>query len=405
MAATTGIRQRHGNRCKRPASGCRCPWEASVYSKRDGKKIRKAFPTKAAALAWRQDSGSAVRLNKLRAPTGETVRQAADAWMALAESGQVRTRSGEAYKPAALRSYEAALRLRVLPEFGSRKLADVTRTDLQDFADKLHAEGMNASTIGGTLLPLRAIYRRAMGRPDSGIAVNPTTGLELPRVRGGRDRIAAPDECARLLAALPAGDRPIWATAMYAGLRRGELQALRVEDVDLAAGVIHVRRGWDPKAGEITTKSGKDRRVPIAAILRDYLDEHLLSLDWSEGLVFGVSASSPFQVLTVAQRAQRAWKAANARLLAEAEDPEDVILLEAITPHECRHTFASLMIAAGVNPKALQTYMGHASITITMDRYGHLMPGNEGEAAGLLDAYLLRADTGARLAQLAEAER
>ena len=58
--------------------------------------------------------------------------------------------------------------------------------------------------------------------------------------------------------------------------------------------------------------------------------------------------------------------------------------------HECRHTFASLMIAAGVNAKALSTYMGHASITITLDRYGHLMPGNEEEAAGLLDPYLAR---------------
>ena len=49
------------------------------------------------------------------------------------------------------------------------------------------------------------------------------------------------------------------------------------------------------------------------------------------------------------------------------------------------------MIAAGVNAKALSTYMGHANIAITLDRYGHLMPGNEAEAAGLLDAYLTRA--------------
>jgi len=56
--------------------------------------------------------------------------------------------------------------------------------------------------------------------------------------------------------------------------------------------------------------------------------------------------------------------------------------------HECRHTFASLMIAAGVNAKALSTYMGHSSITITLDRYGHLMPGSEKDAAELLEAYL-----------------
>ena len=67
---------------------------------------------------------------------------------------------------------------------------------------------------------------------------------------------------------------------------------------------------------------------------------------------------------------------------------------------ECRHTFASLMIAASVNAKALSTYMGHANIGITLDRYGHLMPGNEAEAAGLLDDYLARANTAARLAQL-----
>jgi len=58
------------------------------------------------------------------------------------------------------------------------------------------------------------------------------------------------------------------------------------------------------------------------------------------------------------------------------------------------------MIAAGVNAKALATYIGHASVTITLDRYGHLMPGNEDEAAALLDAYLTRANTQRRLAQL-----
>jgi Phage integrase family len=62
--------------------------------------------------------------------------------------------------------------------------------------------------------------------------------------------------------------------------------------------------------------------------------------------------------------------------------------LDRMQMQECRHTFASLMIAAGVSAKALSIFMGHSSITITMDRYGHLMPGSEDEAAGLLDAYL-----------------
>jgi hypothetical protein len=64
--------------------------------------------------------------------------------------------------------------------------------------------------------------------------------------------------------------------------------------------------------------------------------------------------------------------------------------LEPIGLHECRHTFASLMIAAAVNAKALSTFLGHASVTITLDRYGHLFPGSGKEAAGLLDSYLER---------------
>jgi integrase len=381
--AASGIRQRHGNRCK-GGKACACPWRAEVFSVRDGTKIRKTFPTKAAALAWRRDSLSAVQNGRMRAPTGRTLRESARAWQEGAESGVIRTRSGDPYKPGALRTYEKALRLRVLPKLGERRLEGIARIDLQDIVDELLAEGVNASTIAGTLLPVRAIYRRAVSRGE--VAVNPTTGLEIPAARGKRDRIAPPDECSRLLAALPRGDRALWATAMFGGLRRGELMALRIEDVELGAGVIHVRRGWDVVAGEIATKSGKDRRVPISAILRDYLDEHLLGLAWKDGLVFGATPSSPFPLTSTNTRATKAWEKAK---------------LAPITLHECRHTFASLMIAAGVNAKALSTYMGHAAISITLDRYGHLMPGNEAEAAGMLDAYMQRADTAARLAQVA----
>jgi len=146
--------------------------------------------------------------------------------------------------------------------------------------------------------------------------------------------------------------------------------------VDLATGVIRVERGWDDEEGEIEGKTRAARRtVPIAAVLRDHLLKHRLRGS-GEGLVFGTSPTLPLQPTNVRRRALTAWKHAQ---------------LEPIGLHECRHTFASLMIAAGVNAKALSTYMGHASVSITFDRYGHLMPGNEAEAAGLLDAYLARA--------------
>jgi integrase len=152
--------------------------------------------------------------------------------------------------------------------------------------------------------------------------------------------------------------------------------ALQVQDIDLGAGLIHVCRGWDTREGEITPKNGKPRKVPISTTLRDHLDGHLLGLGRSDGLVFGVNATSPFVISTTIKHADKRWETAQ---------------VERITMHEARHTFASLMIAAGVNAKALSTYMGHANISITLDLYGHLMPGNEAEAAGLLDAYLTSA--------------
>jgi integrase len=207
--------------------------------------------------------------------------------------------------------------------------------------------------------------------------VNPTTGLELPAVEGSRERVASPGEAEALLAALPERDRALWATAMYAGLRRGELLALRWEDVDLTGGVIHVERSWDAKEGVVTSKSRSARRsVPIAGVLREHLVEHKLRSGRHVGLVFGTSASQPFTPSNVRKRANAAWA---------------YVGLKPIGLHECRHTFASLMIAASVNAKALTAYMGHSSVMITYDRYGHLMPGNMNEAAGLLDDYLARA--------------
>ena len=378
MSRTTGIEIRHARGCpSRSDAKCNCEktYQASVWSVREKKRIRKTFPTLAAAKGWRADAYGAVRRGTMRAPTSVTLREASDAWLAGARDGTIRTRSGNTYKPSAIRGYEAALRLRVLPDFGGLRLSDLHRVDLQDLADRLLGEGVDPSTIRNTFMPVRAIFRRAVARGE--VAINPTAGLELPAVRGRRDRIAAPHEAEQLLTALAVEDRALWATAAYAGVRAGELQALRWNDINLASGILRVERAWDGKAGifiEPKSRAGR-RSIPIAAVLRDYLIEHKLRSPWSEGLVFGRSAEEPFNYWTTVTRAKRAWKDGG---------------LTSIGLHECRHTYASLMIAAGVNAKTLSTYMGHSSVSITLDRYGHLFPGNEEEAAELLDAYLSR---------------
>jgi integrase len=355
-----------------------------VWSVRDKKVIRKTFPTLSAAKAWRQDASGALRKRTMQAPSQTTVRQAWEAWHGAALKGWVRTRSGDTYKPAALRGYEQAMRLRVLPEIGGVRVTGLTRVDLQDLADRWLAKGLDPSTIRNTLMPLRAMYRRALSRGE--VSINPTNGIELPAVRGRRERIATPEQAAALIAAAPENDRALWATAFYAGLRRGELMALRWEDVDFDAGLIRVECSWDMRDGLIEPKSRAGKRsVPIATVMREHLAAHALLSGRRSGFVFGRTEVRPFEPTTLGGRAATAWKRTNKKRVEAELDP-----IAPIGLHECRHTFASLMIAAGVNAKALSTYMGHSSITITLDRYGHLMPGNEGEAAELLDLYLER---------------
>ncbi len=378
---TTGIRPRHTRTCRsRDGGRCNCDpsYEASVYSKRDGKKIRRTFPSLQAARSWRHDASTQVGKGMMRTPSRLSLAQVAETWLAGAGDGSIRNRLGDRYKPSAVRGYEQALRLRLLPELGGVRLVELHRRDVQALIGRMQAAGLEPSTIRNTLLPLRAIYRHHADDAP----VNPTVGVRLPAVRGRRDRIVAPDQAVELLMALKERDRVLYATAMYAGLRLGELRALRWSDVDLATGVIRVERSWDAKEGVIEPKSRAGRRrVPIVPVLRELLVEHRMR-GTGEGLVFG-KGDQPLQISSSDARVKRAWKVAR---------------LEQITLHEARHTFASMMIAAGVNAKALATYMGHSSVTITFDRYGHLMPGNEAEAATLLGAYLERADTCARLA-------
>jgi integrase len=372
-----GIVVRHSRSCRsRSGGGCSCrpSYQAQVWSGRERKTIRKTFQALSEAGAWRQQSQIAIRDGVLRSPSQTTLGQAAAEWLAAAETGLVRTRSGETYKPSAVRAYRQALNHRVLPRLGGNRLTAVTHTMLQDFADELSANRLSPSSVRNTLLPLRAIYRRAHNRGE--VAINPTLKLALPAVRGRRERIAAPTELGPLLDALHPTDRAIYATALYAGLRLGELQALHWHDIDLSDNLIHVRRNWDRQRGFVAPKSrAGNRRVPLAPTLRRELINHRLHQGTgNRGFVFpNHRRTGPFNPSTLTLHATKAWKQTG---------------LTPIGLHECRHSYASFMIAAGINSKALSTYMGHSSITITLDRYGHLLPGNESEAADLLETWL-----------------
>jgi integrase len=372
-----GIVKRHSKGCPaRAGKRCRCNagYEAFVYSPRDGKKVRKTFARLAEAKSWRADAKRSVDQGTLRTPTRRTLGEVAGRWLTGAEAGDIGNRSGQPYKPATLRGYRQALDAYLLPVLAGRKLNTVTTADLQELVDRWQAEGQSASTIRNSIKPLQAIYRRARSR--EGLPVNPTHDLELPAPAPKEVEIIAPEVATRMLAAAPEQDRALWATALYAGLRYGELRALRWGAIDLAGGTIRVRESWDAKEGSIAPKTRTSQRTtPMPGVLRDHLMDRRLAIDdeTDDALVFGLTADRPFHANVVYRRADTAWKEAG---------------LGRLRLHQARHTYASFMIAAGVNAKALSTFMGHSSIKVTFDLYGHLMPGTEAEAASLLDRFI-----------------
>src|SRR5262249_7067649 len=158
---------RTGARCN-----CEPSYEAWVWSKRDGKKIRRTFSGKgalSAAKAWRSDSTRAVRLKKLRAPTNKTARQAVDEFLAGAETGEIRNKRKQPYKPSVVRQYRSTLERHFLPEFGGWRISDVENADLLALKERLLGEGISDSTVRNVFVPVQAIFRRAKKMGDVSI--------------------------------------------------------------------------------------------------------------------------------------------------------------------------------------------------------------------------------------------
>lgn len=347
-----------------------------VYDKRAKRPIRGPWTESlAAARAWRNDALDRLAKGTISGDRGPTVRQAAKTFLSGIEDGSIHNRSRRRYKPSVVRDYRRDLRARIDPLLGPHYLREVQLPDVQLAADTLSGTGLSASSVRNTIMALRALYGWA--RPRGLASQQPCDGVRLP---GGEEqpmRIVTPETAALLVGVLVGRDRTAFALACYAGLRAGELLALDWPTVDLTLRVIRVERAWDHGSHAfIGPKSKAARRVvPITerllAVLLDHRDQF-----GDDGLVLPTLRGAPVKPMghsALVKRLKSAWAGAD---------------LEALKLHEARHTFASMLIAAGANPKAITTYMGHSSIQVTFDRYGHLMPGSEAQIAGLLDAYL-----------------
>lgn len=331
----------------------------------------------AEARSWRVDAQARLQAGTLSAITGPTLAEAASEFIDGIKAGTIRQKGGHVYKPSTVRGYERDLSKRALPELGAKRLSRLQRPELQRWVDGLRASERSASTIRNIVAALRALV--GYGELRGWVHINPCKGLRIPAGERARDRIASPSEAAALIASIQPKDQAALGLAVYAGLRLGELLALDVSAIDLEGGWIHVRRSWDKGVKQfVATKSRKPRKVPIIEKLNVLLASHFVLLDHpDEGLLFP-SAKDP------------AWPTDPGILRRRVHKHWDDAGLDRLGFHEARHTFASIGIAAGLNAKTLSTYLGHATITITLDRYGHLMPGSEVEPRALMDAYLDR---------------
>ena len=247
---------------------CTATFQATVYSARDGKLIRKTFPAQREAEVWRGEMRGAVDQGKVRAPSKITFAQAARALLEGMKAGVIDTRSGHRYKPSTVRRYELALNLHLLPELGPMKLTDIDRDRIKRLVQGWRRVGMVPSSVRNNLDPLRVIIREAIDDGNKGVTLDPMAGMTLPQGSGRRERVADRAEAQTLIDALPESERALWACAFYGGLRRGELRALRWSDIDFEAGVIRVCRGWDDEQGPQATKSDAgERSVPLAGML------------------------------------------------------------------------------------------------------------------------------------------
>jgi integrase len=392
----TGIIGKRSRRCLREhgdAKSCKCPraWQAWYWDASTGKKRFKTCDSYDEAQDWRarQRTGAVAEKQQARlvGPSPlPTIREASAIFLEAAERGEARSRKTRSpFKPATLRGYARDL-ARIDEDLGAVRLDELTPKDARALVGRLNASGLSGQSVRNCVVALQSLYSHY--RHD---VPSPLRDLDLPAPGQRRERVATASEAAALLAALPESDRALWATALYGGLRLGELRALRVSDVDLDAGTISVSRGWDVKLGPIEPKSRAGvRTIPAPSVLVELLRAHVDRTGRrGDALLFGRPDGGPFTDSYARKRAREAWACAAVGSFLRGERGD----LEPIGLHESRHSFSSFMDAAGISETRADRYMGHANASVQA-RYRHQLAGQLAEDGARLNEYLTGAIEG-----------
>ncbi len=335
----------------------------------DGRVVRRRFPTQ------RQAADEYARLRT--AATQGTFIAPADAKVTFAaySTGWF---AGLAVRPSTLANYESHYRKHLEPAFGPQRLDRITRQQVLAFLNTLRDKGLAPATVRGIYNQLRTILRSAVH--DRVLTASPCYKINLPKPPPKKLAFLTLEQVDRLLSSATARDYAVLATAVGTGLRQGELLGLTADAVDLDRGELTVERQMmtPPTAGRPHLTSSlktpaAHRVVPLPTFVIDALRRHLARYGTGEdGLLFPNPQGSGWRRGSFNDSV---WKPA----LRRAGLPSGFGM------HACRHTYASLLIADTPNALVVMARLGHASITETMDTYGHLFPQSHAETTATLD--------------------
>jgi integrase len=275
--------------------------------------------------------------------------------------------------PRTLEAHRYQLDRHLLPALGPRRIASITVDDVAELLDRLRRKGCSPKTSASAVATFQSVMRFARRR--GWIVADPVERLEhdeRPRPERRRQRVLGRPEIERLLALCSPRDRLMVATVLYTGLRISEMLGLVWDDVDFAAGVIHVRAQLSrahrtAPARRVPPKTAASvRDIPLVVQLARLLAAHRQAspfprkADW----VFATSRGTPYGHRNVSRRVLA--RAAQRAGLNDASWPP-------LRFHDLRHTFAShLIVDVGLDVAQVSRILGHARITITLDTYTHL---------------------------------
>jgi integrase len=269
---------------------------------------------------------------------------------------------------------ELLLRRLALPSFGAVPLAAISQRDVRAWVAELSARGLAPATVQKAYQLLGKVLGAAV---DAGmLAQSPCRRVPLPKVEREEVRFLTPAEVATLADAIQPRYRALVLVGAYGGLRIGELAGLRRGRVDLLRGTVQVAEIVVEVQGVLhmgLPKTRASRRtVGLPRFVVDELAAHLAEAGHPEAFVFTAPQGGPLRVTAFRARVWRpATRAAG---------------LDGLRIHDLRHTAVALWIAAGANPKEVAARAGHASVSFTLDRYGHLYPEADTALRDRLDA-------------------